>query len=251
MRVALKFAYNGQNFSGYARQPGLKTVEGEVIKILVKHGFIEDTKEAVLRSASRTDKGVSALCNAVAFNTFSIKKQALKTLSKYTDDIIFYALSEVKPDFNPRHAKTRIYRYYLRSVNLDFEKLTKTLAVFTGEHDFTNFARVEYLKNPVRKIENIVVVESDDFFIIDFYAPNFLWNQIRRIISAVQKVGLGKISRQEIVRGLTNPEKKIDFNIAPAEPLILKDIFYDFEFEYEQKLFEKINNIQKEVISKL
>ena len=42
MRIALKFAYDGRNFHGYARQPQLKTVEGEIIKALIKHGFIED-----------------------------------------------------------------------------------------------------------------------------------------------------------------------------------------------------------------
>ena len=40
MRIALKFAYNGQNFYGYARQPNLRTVEGEIIDLLVETGYI-------------------------------------------------------------------------------------------------------------------------------------------------------------------------------------------------------------------
>ena len=45
MRIALKFAYDGEKFYGYARQPNLRTVEDELIKALVKNGLIEDTKE--------------------------------------------------------------------------------------------------------------------------------------------------------------------------------------------------------------
>ena len=39
MRVAIKFAYDGRKFFGFARQPGLKTVEGGLINMLVKNGF--------------------------------------------------------------------------------------------------------------------------------------------------------------------------------------------------------------------
>ena len=37
MRIALKFAYNGIEFQGYARQPKLKTVEGEIIDSLIQN----------------------------------------------------------------------------------------------------------------------------------------------------------------------------------------------------------------------
>ena len=110
MRVALKFAYDGRKFHGYARQPNLKTVEGDLIKSLVKYGFIEDTKESRFRSASRTDKGVSALCNVVAFNTEDSKKLILERLSDEFTDILTYGITEAESDFNPRHARLRQYR---------------------------------------------------------------------------------------------------------------------------------------------
>ena len=73
MRIAIKFAYDGSNFYGYARQPLLRTVEGELIRGLIKHGIIEDTNDSCFRSASRTDKGVSAICNVAAFDTIFSK----------------------------------------------------------------------------------------------------------------------------------------------------------------------------------
>jgi len=45
MRVALKFAYNGKTFYGYARQPKFKTVEGEIINNLIKNNLIKNTKD--------------------------------------------------------------------------------------------------------------------------------------------------------------------------------------------------------------
>ena len=42
MRIAVKFAYDGKKFYGYARQPNLKTIEGELLSTLVSHGIIND-----------------------------------------------------------------------------------------------------------------------------------------------------------------------------------------------------------------
>lgn len=231
MYIALKFAYNGKNFHGYARQPNLRTVEGELIKVLTKHGIIEDAKSSSFKSASRTDKGVSALCNVVSFKTKNFDKISLKESSKEFEDIIIYGMKEVDPDFNPRHAKYRKYTYYLNSNNLDIEKTIPSSEIFTGEHNFTNFARVEEHKNPMRTINNIVFGRNDNFLIIDFYAQTFLWQQVRRIVSALEKIGLGKLDKKDVIQALENPKDKVDFGLASPDKLILADVVYDFEFE--------------------
>ena len=245
MRIAVKFAYDGRNYYGYARQPQLKTVEGKIINSLIKNSYIEDIKEASIRSASRTDKGVSALCNVLTFNTSKFDKNILKNLSKNFNDIIFYAIKRVDCDFNPRYAKQRIYRYYLKKNSYDIDLIIKTASFFTGEHDFTNFARVEDNKNPVRNIDNIVLTEHENYLIIDFYAQTFLWHQIRRIISALEKVANNKLKAEQILDSLNKPYEKVDFGLAPAGFLILKNIIYDFDFEYDKGLFQKAENLIK------
>jgi len=251
MRIAIKFAYDGRNFHGYARQPKLITVEGDFIKVLVKNGIIEDTNESYFRSASRTDKHVSALANVVAFNTNFSKKNMLQILSSDAPLLYFYGIKVVKPDFNPRYAKLRIYRYYLKMNNLDIEKIITTSACFAGKHDFTNFVKLESFRNPIRAIDNIIFSYSDDFLIIDFYAQTFLWHQIRRIVSALIKIGSGKIKKENIVIALELPNDEIDFGLAPADPLILMDIIYDFEFEYDKKQINKINKLEKNILKSL
>ena len=251
MRVVIKFAYDGRKFHGYARQPNLKTVEGELIKSLVKYGFIEDTKESFFRSASRTDKDVSALGNVVAFNTDSSKKRILDDLFNEFSSILFYGIKDVVADFNPRHAKLRHYRYYLPVANLDIEKIVSTSACFTGEHNFSNFARLESFKDPVRTIDNIIFALEDDFLIVDFYAQTFLWHQIRRIVSALIKVGNGKLEKEQIIVALDNPDKKVDFGLASAEPLVLSDIVYDFDFEYDKKILKELDLLEEKIFSSL
>lgn len=251
MRIAIKFAYDGKKFQGYARQPQLKTVEGEIINLLIQHSLIKDAKESKFRSASRTDRNVSALGNVVAFNTQSWKKCVFQALKKSSNDILFYGIKEVEPEFYPRYAKLRIYSYYLKNHNFKLEKILSTVALFTGEHNFSNFARVEADKNPIRVIDNILITEQDDFFIIDFYAQTFLWHQIRRVVSALEKAISGKLEKGQIIDAMANPDKKVDFGLAPAEPLILRDIIYDFEFEYEKELLSRLSPFEKNVVSSL
>jgi len=250
MRIALKFAYNGHNFHGYARQPGLKTVEGEIISILVREEYIKNAKESMFRSSSRTDKGVSALGNVIAFNTDKPTNNILKQINTKTEEILFYGIKEVEPDFYPRYAKQRIYRYYLKNNGYNTDKLISVASLFTGTHDFTNFARVEEGKNPERTIDNIVVGENKQFFTIDFYAQTFLWHQIRRIISAIEKTATGKINEEQIIDALNKPELGVDYGVAPPEPLILKEIIYQFNFE-RNNLYLKLKMFEDKIIKNI
>ena len=251
MRLVIKFAYDGKKFHGYARQPNLKTVEGDLIEYLMKCGIIQDTKESAFRSASRTDKGVSALGNVVAFKTDISKKNILQNFSDDFSSILLYGIKDVEQDFNPRHAKFRQYSYYLPITNLDIERIIFALNCFTGEHNFSNFAKLEPHRKPIRTIDNILFTQENDILILDFFAQTFLWHQIRRIISALIKVGSGKLEIEEIRKALNNPEKKVDFGLAPAKPLILKDVVFNFEFEYDTSQLTKLKLLEKKIISYL
>lgn len=178
-------------------------------------------------------------------------KLILQELSDEFTSIIVYGVTDVEPDFNPRYVQFRQYRYYLLVGNLDIEKIVSTAASFTGEHDFSNFARVEPFKDPVRSIDNIVFTQEKDFLVVDFYAQTFLWHQIRRIISAIEKVETGRLEKEQIIEALCNPNKKVDFGLAPAEPLLLKDIIYDFEFDYDNRLLSRLSILEKDIVSSL
>src|SRR3990172_8393699 len=77
-RIAMKIAYEGSPFSGYARQPRLRTVEGEVVRALLRARAIDDNRSSRFEGASRTDRGVSAFGNVVAFDTWLAPAPAVR-----------------------------------------------------------------------------------------------------------------------------------------------------------------------------
>lgn len=237
MRLALKFAYYAMPFQGYARQPKVRTVEGDIINALMHLSSAESVQELRFQSASRTDKGVSALGNVLAVNTKFKKFELLRALNSNLNDVWFYGVAEVSENFNPRHAKQRWYRYYLFERGLDLKALKNAVELFVGEHDFTNYARLE--RSPVRKIDSIDVQEMNDFVIIDFKAQSFLWNMVRRIVSVLVKVGRNEVALNDIRESL-RPDIKVDYGLVESEFLVLMDVSYGFEFEVKENVLRKV-----------
>ena len=232
MRYALKFGYIGKNYNGYARQPNLRTIEGDIINALEKSKIIDDLAGARLRVASRTDSGVSALGNALALNTDYRKNELIPALNAHLEDIWFYGIHKVDDEFNPRHAKERWYRYSLNDAGFDIKRIRESAELFLGTHNFSNFAKLED-NDPHRTINSIEVSSHDNLIILDFKAQSFLWQMIRRLVNAILEVERGKITRDDIKSALST-DKKFDFGLASPEPLILMDVRYDFDFEIDK-----------------
>lgn len=245
MRYALKFGYHGKNFSGYARQPNLRTIEGEIIKAVKKTNMIGDEKSANFQTASRTDKGVSACGNVLAFDTGFRKDEILPALNAHLEEIWFYGIAEVKSTFNPRNAKQRWYRYYLFDEGIGLKNMGEIAKIFLGTHDFSNFARIEEGKNPIRTLDVIDVSKENDLVILDFKAQGFLWHMVRRIVKAMILAAEGKLSNEEVKNALVN-KQRADFGIAPPEPLILMDVRYDFDFNIDRMRLGALKTILEE-----
>jgi tRNA pseudouridine38-40 synthase len=230
MRYALKFGYLGENFKGYARQPNLRTVEGDILNAFKKTKIIEDEKSANFQSASRTDKGVSAIGNVLAIDSEFRKDEIIGALNAHLDEIWFYGISLVDDGFNPRYAKQRWYRYYLLDSKFDEKRIQDTANIFIGSHNFSNFVKLEEGKDPEKIIDSIDIFRENDFIILDFKAQSFLWNMVRRIVKVLVDCAEKKISEKEIRDALIKGTK-VDFGIAAPEPLILMDVTYEIDVE--------------------
>jgi tRNA pseudouridine38-40 synthase len=249
-KLALKIAYDGTRFHGYARQPIVPTVEGSIINVLLTKNIISDVKRAEIRCGSRTDKQVSALTNVMTFYSYTSAEEVLFSLSDEFDSIFPYGITEVDDNFNPRHAINRSYRYLLPINRFSTSKLKNALSLFIGKHDFSNFARIESHRNPVRTIDRISVIEGNNVVIVEITAQTFLWNQIRRIIEASIKYCKEKITLDQIHKALDYPEEPVDFNLAPATPLILTNIEYlDLSF-FEPEELKQRRNIVESLVEK-
>jgi tRNA pseudouridine38-40 synthase len=239
MRYAMKFGYNGKNYSGYARQPNKTTVEGEIITALLKSRIIDGPEVARLRVASRTDARVSACANVLSLSTDFREPEILSALNANLDDIWFYGKARVPEDFNPRHAKERWYRYHIFDEGYDINQMNETAQIFLGTHDFSNFAKVE--GNPQRTVNSIEVTKDENLFFLDIKAQSFLWNMVRRIVKAILDVESEKLEIDDLKVALESQEK-MDFGIAPPEPLVLMEVSYDFEFEMDTESLGRLKN---------
>ncbi len=215
--MLLKFAYDGTKFYGYQRQKDVPTVEGEILKVLKEQKIADE-----LKSASRTDRGVSALGNVIKVDTLMNAKNVIGILNSKLNWIYFHSYS--LKDVNPRHAEIRWYRYHIFDFGYELERWREAAKIFEGINDFRNFTRAR--KNTVLRIQKIEVRKEANVILLDFFARNYLWNLIRRIVAAMEKYASGKEFGNEIF------EKKMNFGVAPPEPLVLMDVDYGFPFEY-------------------
>ena len=220
----MKIAYRGSDFHGQARQPGLRTVEGEVLHALVRARAIRDPRSSRFQSASRTDRGVSALGNVVAFDTRLGPEPAVRAFNAKTHGVWAWAAGAVPEDFSARKARERWYRYLLPPTH-DLDKIGGVLRRFEGEHDFRNFTRDR--SRTVARIDLARATPGVGGISLDFKAPSFRWNLVRRLVSASLRFEAGKASMEEIESALDG-SRSLDLGLAPPEPLILMEVVYEF-----------------------
>lgn len=225
MRIALKIAYDGRAFYGHQRQPDARTVEGECLRALRSAGILLDAQESFFRSASRTDRGVSAVGNVIAFNASLPPEAVVGAFNDRARDVWAWAVASVRNDFHPRHALERWYRYHLADV-VPVERLRQAAAWFPQSQDFRSFT-----SDPPRgpfSISSVDVSDDTETVLIDVRAPSFRRGMVRRIIAAMIAYASGEFSADDIRAALRGTKR--DFGMAPPEPLVLMDVRYDVPF---------------------
>jgi tRNA pseudouridine38-40 synthase len=226
--VALRIAYDGQRFAGSQRQPDQRTVEGEVLRGLAKVGALESAEAGGFQCSSRTDRGVSAAANVVAFDTAFRTDVLLPALGASVEDVWPHALALVPAGWDARHARSRTYAYFLPDAALDAAKVHDALQVFVGQHDFRAFARVEEGVNPVRRVLRCEARREGGFVVLTVQGESFLWNQVRRMVAAARQVARGEATLEDLHAGLRG--ERVDLGTAPAEGLVLMDVDHGLDW---------------------
>ncbi len=221
-RVLMKIAYLGSGFSGSQTQPGKRTVESQVLSDLRK---VLGTEDPCLEFSSRTDRGVNALGNTIAFVSPMDDLRILsKALNSVTDGVFYRQYCGIDGEFNVRHASRRIYRYILDADGIDFDKAKECCGLFEGTHDFVRFCRYDG-KPTTLTIDRLQCYLENNTIVLQFEARYYLWNMIRRIASAVESVGRGKTDVSEVEAALNG--KNATFGVGRPESLTLMDVQYD------------------------
>lgn len=202
MRLRLTLEYDGTAFRGWARQPGLRTVEGEL------RAALDRTFRAWgdLAVAGRTDAGVHATGQVVTLSAEGgppAERAAEALNTALPEDLAVVEAAEAPPGFHARISATgRAYRYVVltgptRSAlrarralwwprPLDEGALVAGTASLVGEHDFTAFTPAETLHEAfVRTVRAAAWERRGDELHFTIGADSFLRHMVRTLVGTM------------------------------------------------------------------
>lgn len=240
VRLFFRIGYLGDVFHGSQIQPDVRTVQGELIRVFRSLNWLTGPEEQqLLVLSSRTDAGVHVRINggivdldAKLWSVLTPKKMIRAIDDRLDLNIAFLTVQEVAPDFNPRLALHRVYRYRLEGMEFwnepDHAAFESWLKLFVGTYDARNFARLEEGKNPMRTILNAQPwMDGERLVGFEITGEAFLWNQVRRTANALFRLALGEISPEEVKAAIEQPLTAVDFGVAPPEWLVLWGVAWE------------------------
>lgn len=239
--LVLCVGYRGTGFAGFAEQPRMRTVAGELHRAL----STVLRREVELVCAGRTDSGVHALAQYVSV---PVSEQELnlsgRTLTRSLvaltpDDISIRGLYRADALFSARFdATSRSYRYRIATGDarpvlawdhawwyrgsLDVEAMEAGAACLVGEHDFKSFCKAASAegKPTSRYLERVgvsIVEEAGESLVaIDVTGNAFLHNMVRTIAGTLVEVGRGHRDPSWVSRVLAARDRAAAGPCAPA-----------------------------------
>jgi tRNA pseudouridine38-40 synthase len=226
MRWLVRFGYDGALFRGWARQPGLRTVEGEIRRRLGVSGADRGADPPSLEVASRTDRGVSARANALALRSPLPGPTLLRALNGIDPDLFFTAAVPIPDEFRVRRAVRRTYRYFEAAPATDPVRRAEAAAFFAGVVDVRSLGRAIPGAEPaLRAIESVEVRPLAEGSVIEVRAPSFVWGMVRKIVGALREVDAGRLSLPRLRAALAGTVR-LTLPMAEPEPLVLWEVEY-------------------------
>jgi len=214
VRVRVDLGYDGTGFSGWATQPGQRTVQGELSRVL---GHVLRLPEPVrLTVAGRTDTGVHARGQVAHADLpqpvwAEHGEAALRRLARaLPPDIRVHAIAPAPAGFDARFAALwRRYAYRIcdrpseadplrrhdtlwNTRPLDLEAMNEAAALLLGEHDFAAFCRRREGATTVRALRRLDWQRDPDGVAVGtVVADAFCHNMVRALVGALLPVGEG------------------------------------------------------------
>ena len=251
-----KLFYLGNTYFGSQVQPGLRTVQGELIDA-VNRWSGESHSTSSVQLGGRTDQGVHSIGQLVMIKTTKVLD--LDAINRYLPtDITIWASCQVSDEFRPRFdVLMRHYRYYLDTtgIELDLPRMQLCAQSLAGTHNFSRLSKRDGNRPTTTTILNVAVSQSDTTIIIDVYGTSFLWKLVRKIVTLLSGIGAGGVS-PDATRQLLGTEMALPGGIrpAPAECLVLMETVAPFDFhpsKYAIRRIRKATNARLSLITRV
>lgn len=249
-RIRLDLAYDGTGFHGWAKQPNLRTVAGELetainrVLRVAHHGLVV---------AGRTDTGVHAMgqvCHVdIPEHAWPGAGVCVRRLNAVLpNDVRVHAASVAPPGFDARFGtEFRRYEYLIsdsglldpRARNavlvhrrtLHVASMHEASQVLLGEHDFAAFCKARPDASSVRTLLAAAVERRGDprdpeLIAVGLTADAFCHSMVRSIVGALMAVGEGRLSAEDLAGVLAARQRTSRFATAAAHGLALVQVGY-------------------------
>ena len=252
-RFRLDLGYDGTDFSGWALQPGLRTVCGELtdaLALLLRH-------PVTLTVAGRTDAGVHATGQVAHvdlhpdLDTLWLVRRLSRLLPP---DVRVRAVTAVPDSFDARFsAMRRHYRYRVATApygaeplrahdtvswpfRLDLDAVNAASAGLLGEHDFAAYCKAREGATTVRELQRLAwSIDGDGVVTAEVSADAFCHSMVRSLVGALLDVGRARRPVEWPVSLLSRGERAGEVTVAPAHGLALVRVDYPTDAELDAR----------------
>jgi len=246
-RYRLDLAYDGAAFHGWAAQPGLRTVQGElelwIPRVLRLPGPVE------LTVAGRTDAGVHARGQVahVDLPGDDLAPELQRRLQRVLPpDVAVRHVAPAPDGFDARFAavwRRYVYRLAVAPVDpllrghvaglrapLDAEAVRSASTVLLGLHDFGAFCRRRDGATTIRELQHLAVRRDDaghpGVVAIELRADAFCHSMVRSLVGALVEVGTGRRGAAWLAGLVDTAGRAGDVPVMPPHGLVLEEVGY-------------------------
>lgn len=267
IRLRLDIAYDGAAFSGWARQPGLRTVQG-ALEAALATVFTRWGEPPLLTVAGRTDAGVHATGQVAHLDLSAEQWDALSTkrgtgrspldgLVKRVNGIaapegdVVVTRASVAPDgFDARFSPLwRRYEYRIadadaprdprrrghtvwHGASLDPAAMERGALTLLGLHDFATFCKPREGATTIRTLQEFRWDrEPDGVLVARLQADAFCHSMVRAMVGATIAVGEGRFGPERLEELRVAETRTSAFKTAPAKGLTLTEVGYPADAE--------------------
>lgn len=258
--MRLDLSYDGTDFKGWAKQPGLRTVQGLVEDALAKQPPGREVPKSVV-VAGRTDTGVHATGQVLHFDVVPLDPEAPGRLAVDSSgipdltrmvhrwnrilppDVRVLGAQVVPPEFDARFsALRRHYRYQVSDAPwgadplrrkdtlawnrpLDVDALNEASRELLGLNDFAAYCKPREGATTIRELQRFTWNRVEDNLIVaDVSADAFCHSMVRSLVGTLLMTGDGRRAESHPADLLASQTRTTA--VAPPHGLTLRAIDY-------------------------